>query len=162
MLLRLRGRPSHLRRDELIFLSKLSTAVMGNSYIRYIQALNIPGGPDLSTAESHVLRLSLGAWRAAASFRSLVKSLPRLFTDFSDTDGIVVSPRLKRKRSVIFPFLKTKHHFKMSLFVLSLCYYKQSVSEISFTIVHEQNFNLKMRKWPKALLPNNTVLSQYQ
>lgn len=37
-----------------------------------------------------------------------MKSLPRLFTGSSDTDGIVMSTRLNRKQSDTLSFLKTK------------------------------------------------------
>lgn len=44
----------------------------------------------------------------AVSFRLLVKNLSRLFPGFSDTDVILVSPRVKQKWSVTFPFRNTK------------------------------------------------------
>lgn len=62
------------------------------------------------------------------------------------------------KNYVITGQSENVHILKKSLFVLLL----QSKSEISFTVVHEQNFNLRMKKWRKVLLPNNTVLSLYQ
>lgn len=61
-----------------------------------------------STAESHEVRSLLVAWRATVSFRSLVKSLAKLLTGISATDGILASSREKRKFSASLPFRSTR------------------------------------------------------
>ena len=74
----------------------------------YIQALNLPGSPDLSTATSQVSSSLLVAWSAKVSFRVPSKTFPRLFTGFSKMDGIWTPPSEKRNLSVTFPFFTTR------------------------------------------------------
>lgn len=64
--------------------------------------------PDLSTVFSQPSRSALVALMESRPFRLHLKTFPRLFTGFSETDGLRVSPSRKQNLSVTVPFLRTK------------------------------------------------------
>ena len=59
-------------------------------------------------AVSHIDRSLLVCCTDAASFRELLKILPRLLTGFSVTVGILVPLNVKWKLSATLPFFRTK------------------------------------------------------
>lgn len=64
--------------------------------------------PDLSTVFSQPSRSALVALMESWPFRLHLKTFPRLFTGFSETDGLRCSPSRKQNLSVTVPFLRTK------------------------------------------------------
>jgi len=74
----------------------------------YIQALNLRGNPDLSTAPSQASSSWLVALIDAVSLKLQSNTFPLLFTGFSVMGGIWVLPNAKRNLSMVFPFLSTR------------------------------------------------------
>lgn len=122
MLVRLRGRPSHLRRKELIFLFRVSTVDIVTSYTNrgqrmrgrmpcwYNHTLNLPSNTDLSTADNQASSFLMVTWTDAVSLRIQSKTLQRLMTGFSvidGIDGITASSTKKRNFFATFPFFRT-------------------------------------------------------
>lgn len=118
VVLKLRGRPSHLRRWLLTFLSIRSVMKIVSSYTSrghricgrmpcwYIQHLNFPGKPDLSTFLSYVSSPLMDDWIVAVSQRLWSKSFLRLFTGFSLMVGIGVSSNMKWNLSMTLLFFR--------------------------------------------------------
>ncbi len=80
-----------------------------------MQALNLPGSPDLSTAVSQVPNSLLDAWSTAVSLNVQSEILPRLLTGFLPTGGIWTPLRGRQKSSVTFPFLTTRDQYLAGL-----------------------------------------------
>lgn len=70
--------------------------------------LELPESPDLSTTDSHAFSFVCVYWTTAVSLRVQLKDFPRLFTCFSDTNGIWTPRKQKWHLSDTLPFLRTK------------------------------------------------------
>lgn len=73
----------------------------------YNHTLDLPGNPDLSTADNQASSFLMVAWTDAVSLRIQSKTLQRLITGFSVIDDITASSTKKRNFFTTLPFFRT-------------------------------------------------------